>query len=206
MTPKIAIVHDWFITYAGAERVVEQMLQVFPHADLFALLDFMTGRERGMLQGKPVRTSFLQTFPFLNRRNYRNFLPLMPLAIEQARCQRLRCRSDRLPRRLQRRHHQPGAAAHQLHSHPHALRLGYAKRLPDRERHEVPEIGAGAPDLCITSACGIPPLPAARMFSTATPPSSAAASRKSTAAQPKFSTRRWTPITLPFTLKKKIST
>ncbi|PWH11901.1 MAG: glycosyl transferase family 1 [Anaerolineae bacterium] len=83
MTPKIAIVHDWFITYAGAERVVEQMLQVFPQADLFALLDFMTGPERGMLQGKPVRTSFLQTFPFLNRRNYRNFLPLMPLAIEQ---------------------------------------------------------------------------------------------------------------------------
>lgn len=83
MTLKIAIVHDWFITYAGAERVIEQLLQVFPQADLFALLDFMTGPERRMLQGKPVRTSFLQTFPFLNRRNYRNFLPLMPLAIEQ---------------------------------------------------------------------------------------------------------------------------
>lgn len=83
MTPKIAIVHDWFITYAGSERVVEQILQVFPQADLFALLDFMSGPERSMLQGKPVRTSFLQTFPFLNPRNYRNFLPLMPLAIEQ---------------------------------------------------------------------------------------------------------------------------
>lgn len=83
MTPKIALVHDWFITYAGAERVIEQILQVFPHADLFALMDFMPAPDRNFLQGKPVRTSFLQTFPFLNKKNYRNFLPFMPLAIEQ---------------------------------------------------------------------------------------------------------------------------
>ncbi|MCS6994761.1 MAG: glycosyltransferase family 4 protein [Anaerolineales bacterium] len=83
MTPKIALVHDWFITYAGAERVVEQILHVFPEADLFALLDFMPAPERNILQGKRVTTSFLQTFPLLNRKNYRNFLPLMPLAIEQ---------------------------------------------------------------------------------------------------------------------------
>ncbi len=83
MTPKIALVHDWFITFAGAERVIEQMLQVFPHADLFALMDFMPAPDRDFLQGKPVQTSFLQTFPFLNKKNYRNFLPFMPLAIEQ---------------------------------------------------------------------------------------------------------------------------
>lgn len=83
MTPKIALIHDWFITFAGSERVIEQVLQVFPNADLFALLDFMPAPDRGFLQGKPVRTSFLQTFPFLNKKNYRNFLPFMPLAIEQ---------------------------------------------------------------------------------------------------------------------------
>lgn len=83
MTPKIALVHDWFITYAGAERVIEQILHVFPEADLFTLLDFMPVPERNILQGKRVTTSFLQTFPLLNRKNYRNFLPLMPLAIEQ---------------------------------------------------------------------------------------------------------------------------
>jgi len=83
MTPKIAIVHDWFVTFAGAERVIEQLLQVFPEADLFSLLDFMPASERGFLQGKPVRTSFLQTFPFINKKNYRNYLPFMPLAIEQ---------------------------------------------------------------------------------------------------------------------------
>ncbi len=83
MTPKIALIHDWFVTFAGSERVIEQILQVFPNADLFALIDFMPTPDRDFLQGKPVRTSFLQTFPFLNKKNYRNFLPFMPLAIEQ---------------------------------------------------------------------------------------------------------------------------
>ncbi len=83
MHPKIALVHDWFITFAGSERVIEQILQVFPEADLFALMDFMAAPDRIFLQGKPVHTSFLQTVPFLNRKNYRNFLPFMPLAIEQ---------------------------------------------------------------------------------------------------------------------------
>lgn len=83
MTPKIALVHDWFITFAGSERVVEQLLQVFPDADLFTLMDFMPAPDRNFLYGKLVHTSFLQTFPFLNKRNYRNFLPFMPLAIEQ---------------------------------------------------------------------------------------------------------------------------
>lgn len=83
MTLKIALVHDWFITFAGSERVIEQLLQVFPQADLFALLDFMPSSDRNFLQGKPVHTSFLQTFPFLNPKNYRNFLPFMPLAVEQ---------------------------------------------------------------------------------------------------------------------------
>ena len=34
---RVAIVCDWLVTYAGAERVVEQMLKVFPDADLFAV-------------------------------------------------------------------------------------------------------------------------------------------------------------------------
>ena len=34
---KIAIVHDWLITYGGAERVFERILRLFPQADLFAM-------------------------------------------------------------------------------------------------------------------------------------------------------------------------
>ena len=79
---RVAIVHDWLVTYAGAERVLEQMLQLYPDADLHSLIDFMPQAERGFLEGRPIRTSFLQWLPGIRRR-YRGFLPLMPLAVEQ---------------------------------------------------------------------------------------------------------------------------
>jgi glycosyltransferase involved in cell wall biosynthesis len=80
---KIAIVHEWFTTPGGSEKVVEQILQVFPDADLFSLIDFLPEKERGMLSGKKVHTSILQNAPFINGRNYRSYLAFMPLAIEQ---------------------------------------------------------------------------------------------------------------------------
>ncbi|HEY3389934.1 MAG TPA: hypothetical protein VGK38_10205, partial [Prolixibacteraceae bacterium] len=80
MPPRIAIVHEWFDIYRGSERVVEQLIQLFPHADFFSLVDFLPADQRGLLQGKLVQTSFLQHLPFA-RGHFRSFLPLMPLAI-----------------------------------------------------------------------------------------------------------------------------
>jgi len=79
---KVAIVHDWLVTFAGAERVLDQMIQVFPEADLFSLIDFMPEPDRRFLDGRRVSTSFLQRLPWVRRR-YRYYLPLMPIAIEQ---------------------------------------------------------------------------------------------------------------------------
>ncbi|HGA0701181.1 TPA: glycosyltransferase family 4 protein [Bacillus cereus] len=79
---KIAIVHDWLVTYAGAEKVLEQMLEVFPEADLFSLVDFLDDKDRGFIKNKKVSTTFVQKLPFAKKK-YRNYLPLMPLAIEQ---------------------------------------------------------------------------------------------------------------------------
>lgn len=79
---KIAIVHDWLTVYAGAERCLEQMLECFPQADLYSLIDFVPERERAFLKGKKPKTSFLQKLPFAKTK-YRAYLPLMPLAIEQ---------------------------------------------------------------------------------------------------------------------------
>ncbi len=81
-TAKIAIAHEWFASYAGSERVVEQMLATYPQADLYSLVDFLQPDQRHFLQDKPVQTSFIQTLPFA-RRAFRQYLPLMPLAIEQ---------------------------------------------------------------------------------------------------------------------------
>ena len=79
---KVAIVCDWLVTYAGAEKVLEQILNVFPDADLFALVDFLDKDKREFIKNKKVTTSFIQNLPKAKTK-YRNYLPLMPLAIEQ---------------------------------------------------------------------------------------------------------------------------
>ncbi len=79
---RVAIVHDWLVVYAGAERVLEQMLNVFPQADLFAVVDFLDDDKRQFIRNRPVTTTFIQRLPGAQKR-YRHYLPLMPLAIEQ---------------------------------------------------------------------------------------------------------------------------
>jgi glycosyltransferase involved in cell wall biosynthesis len=79
---RVAIVHEWLDTYAGSERVLEQLLRCFPSADLFAVVDFMSDAERGFLQGHKVHTSWIQRLPFA-RHMFRHYLGLMPIAIQQ---------------------------------------------------------------------------------------------------------------------------
>jgi glycosyltransferase involved in cell wall biosynthesis len=79
---KIAIVHEWLDTYAGSERVLEQMLALFPDADLFVLCDFMGEADRRFLGGKVPATSFIQRMPRAQKW-FRYYLGLMPIAVEQ---------------------------------------------------------------------------------------------------------------------------
>ncbi len=79
---KIAVVHDWLVTYAGAERVLGQILRLYPEADLFSVVDFLPERHRKFILGKKARTSFLQKIPSAQK-NYRSLLPLMPLAVKR---------------------------------------------------------------------------------------------------------------------------
>jgi glycosyltransferase involved in cell wall biosynthesis len=79
---RVAVVHDWLAAYAGSEKVVEQILQLFPQADLYSIVDFFPESLRGALGGKHAHTSFIQHLPWA-RRSFRHYLPLMPLAIEQ---------------------------------------------------------------------------------------------------------------------------
>lgn len=79
---KIAIIHDWLVTYAGAERVIEQILALYPEAEIFSMVDFLADDQRGFLLGKKAKTSFIQKLPYAKTK-YRGYLPLMPLAVEQ---------------------------------------------------------------------------------------------------------------------------
>jgi glycosyltransferase involved in cell wall biosynthesis len=79
---KVAIVHDWLVTNAGAEKVLRAILDIYPDADIFSLVDFLNDRDREIvLNGKYAQTSFIQKLPFA-KKHFRNYLPLFPKAIE----------------------------------------------------------------------------------------------------------------------------
>jgi glycosyltransferase involved in cell wall biosynthesis len=74
-------VHYWFVSRRGGERVVEAFCELFPQADLFALVaDRKTLSPE--LQKHKLTTSFLQKLPG-GRRWHRHMLPVYPLAVEQ---------------------------------------------------------------------------------------------------------------------------
>jgi len=78
---RVAIVHYWFVSHRGGERVVESIAAMFPQADLFALLvDPETLPDS--LRRRSLQTSFLQKIPG-SHRWHRHLLPLYPLALEQ---------------------------------------------------------------------------------------------------------------------------
>ncbi len=79
---KVAVIYEWLSVISGAERVLEQILECYPQADLFCTVDFLPEEDRGFLNGRVVRTSFIQGLPFAQR-HFRNYLPIMPLAVEQ---------------------------------------------------------------------------------------------------------------------------
>lgn len=78
---RVAVVHDWLVANGGAERTLAAILDCYPQAELFTLVDFLPPAERGFLGDRPIHTSFLQRLPFA-RRNYRRYLPVMPIAVE----------------------------------------------------------------------------------------------------------------------------
>ncbi len=38
--PNVGIVADWLVTYAGAERVIKEFLDIFPESELYSIVDF----------------------------------------------------------------------------------------------------------------------------------------------------------------------
>lgn len=79
---KVGIVADWLVAYAGAERVIKEVIDIYPDADLHSVVDFLSDDARVLFKNKKAKTTFIQNLPFAKKR-YQQYLPLMPLAIEQ---------------------------------------------------------------------------------------------------------------------------
>ena len=79
---RVAVVTDALTVYGGAERVLVEILNLYPQARLFALADFTRENKATFLGDRKVITSFIQKLPFAAR-HFRNYLQVWPLAVEQ---------------------------------------------------------------------------------------------------------------------------
>jgi len=78
---KAALVHEYLNQYGGAERVLQVLCAMLPHAPVYTTIydRHLTG---GVFDGRVIRTSFIQRLPLAVRWHHL-YAPLMPLAVEQ---------------------------------------------------------------------------------------------------------------------------
>ena len=79
--PRVAIVHYWLVGMRGGERVLERLIHLFPHADIFTHVHVAEATSE-LINARPIRTSFIQKLPGAAR-HYQKYLPLMPMALEE---------------------------------------------------------------------------------------------------------------------------
>lgn len=77
---RVVLVHDWLTGMRGGEKVLEALCRLFPQAPLYTLLH-LPGSVSGLIEDRPVLTSFVQSLPLASKR-YRHYLPLFPRAVE----------------------------------------------------------------------------------------------------------------------------
>ena len=76
-----AIIHEWLVTLAGAESVLQSIHKLYP-GRIYTLFHDPEGVKGSQWEHPDIRTSMLQRLPFAGR-HHRLFLPLFPMAIEQ---------------------------------------------------------------------------------------------------------------------------
>ena len=78
---RVALIHYWLVGMRGGERVLESLCRLFPQADIYThVLDRSALSER--ILRHTIRTTFINRLPRA-RTWYKQYLPLMPLALEQ---------------------------------------------------------------------------------------------------------------------------
>ncbi|HBR4955342.1 TPA: glycosyltransferase family 4 protein, partial [Klebsiella pneumoniae] len=67
---------------AGSEKVVAEFIDLFPDAKVYGVVDFLSEDDKKKFKNKKITTTFIQKLPKAKKK-YQQYLPLMPLAIEQ---------------------------------------------------------------------------------------------------------------------------
>lgn len=77
---KVALIHDWLNGMRGGEKVLEEIISVYPQADIFTLF-LEKEKISSRIAGQRIFTSGLNRNRWI-RKKYRFFLPLFPRAVE----------------------------------------------------------------------------------------------------------------------------
>ncbi|HXB64346.1 MAG TPA: glycosyltransferase [Solirubrobacteraceae bacterium] len=80
--PRVAVVHEWLTIPGGSEQVVVELLEMFPHAELFTSIYNPTPTSApwpATIAQRQVHASYLSRLPWA-RSHYRRLLPLMDRA------------------------------------------------------------------------------------------------------------------------------
>ena len=80
-TMRTAIIHEWLVTLAGAESVLQSIYKLYP-GTIYTLFHDPQGIVGAPFADAPIYMSMLQRLPF-GKKHHRAFLPLYPMAIEQ---------------------------------------------------------------------------------------------------------------------------
>jgi len=80
MKRKVAIIHDWLNGMRGGEKVLEEILDLFPEADIYTLF-LEKEKISEKIREHTIIPSSLNKFPFI-RKHYKHFLPFFPSTIE----------------------------------------------------------------------------------------------------------------------------
>ncbi|MGH2582059.1 MAG: glycosyltransferase [Anaerolineales bacterium] len=80
--PKIALVHDRLNVRGGAERVLEELADLYPEAPIYTLIHDPKEFAQSSIANREIRTSFIGKLP-LSASTHRIYIPLMPKVIER---------------------------------------------------------------------------------------------------------------------------
>ncbi len=78
---RTALVHYWLVGMRGGEKVLEQLCQLFPSADIFTHV-YVPEAVSETIRSHRVQTTFIQAMPY-SRKMYKKYLSFMPSALEQ---------------------------------------------------------------------------------------------------------------------------
>lgn len=79
---KVAIVHEWVTVIAGSESCFKVFTEIYPDADIFALVSDDKSLRKLNIDPSRVTNSFIQKLP-KSKTKWKNYLPLFPYAVEQ---------------------------------------------------------------------------------------------------------------------------